>query len=160
MKNPRAVAVILVIAIGSLWWFSRLPQPDEALIHAMFDRMHEAAETRNTGAFMAEISADYHDPAAQTPADLRNRLRLIFLRRPALHLYRHLHTLEIQGEQASAELFIAAAASPISDLAALPQLRAETFKLTLMLSRASGEWHVASAAWERLTPQSLLELLY
>jgi hypothetical protein len=84
---------LLMICLVSLVACGKPSDPEQA-VRAMLVAAEKAAETRDVGAAMDLVSADYRDAEGRDPAQLRQYLRGYFALNPRVELIVHEESIE------------------------------------------------------------------
>ncbi len=115
----------------------------------------EAGEARSVDAVEALLHPDYLDQKGYNREQLLKLLRAYFFRHKNIHLFTRVDEVRLLGGgEAEVRLFVAMAGSVISDISALPSLRARLYRFELRLVR-DDRWRLQHARWE---PASLADL--
>jgi hypothetical protein len=85
--------LLLMICLASLAACSRPSDPEQA-VRAVLIAAEKAAETRDVGAAMELVSADFRDAEGRDPAQLRQYLRGFFALNPRVELIVHEESIE------------------------------------------------------------------
>lgn len=85
--------LLLLICLASLAACSRPGDPEQA-VRAVLIAAEKAAETRDVGAAMDLVSADFRDAEGRDPAQLRQYLRGYFALNPRVELIVHEESIE------------------------------------------------------------------
>lgn len=109
---------------------------DEQQVHALFDSVEAAAESRDASDVLEHVADDYADSGGFDKARLRDLLRGYFLAHPKLELIVNVESLEFPVD-GLAQAVITVATVELGD----PDLQ----RLKVELRRADGEWRVARA---------------
>ena len=141
----RALCLSALLALGACSDDRRSP---EAEVRQFVARGVEAGEARSVDAIEALLHPDYLDQRGYDRAKLLNLLRAYFFRHKNVHLFTRIDEIRLLGDgEAEVHLFVAMAGSAISDLGALPSLRARLYRFELRLLRADS-WRLQHARWE------------
>lgn len=127
----------------------------EAEVRQFVARGVEAGEARSIEAVEALLHPDYLDQKGFNRAQLLKLLRAYFFRHKNIHLFTRIDEIRWLGDgEAEVRLFVAMAGSVISDVSALPSLRARLYRFELRLLR-DDRWRLQHARWE---PANLADL--
>ncbi len=108
----------------------------------------EAGEARSVDALEALLHPDYLDQKGYNRGQLLKLLRAYFFRHQNIHLFTRIDEIRLLGEgEAEVRLFVAMAGNAISDVSALPSLRARLYRFELRLLR-DDRWRLQHARWE------------
>ena len=130
------------------------PSPEDRIRQMLADA-EVAAEERNTGDVMAFVADDYRDAQGNGTEELRNFLRVTFLRYQSVHLLVRIDEIRVQDTGADVVLFVAMAGQPLPESNPL-MLRADVHRLDLRLTEIDGDWRVSTAAWRRAERADLI----
>ncbi len=143
---------VLMLALHACDAEQRSP---EAQIREFVERGVEAGEARSVDTVEALLHPDYLDQQGYNRAQLIALLRAYFFRHKNIHLFTRIDEIRLLGDaEAEVRLFVAMAGSVISDVTALPALRARLYRFELRLLRDDA-WRLQHARWE---PASLADL--
>lgn len=148
----RALWVAAALALAAC---SDDPRSPEAEVREFVERGVEAGEARSVDAIEVLLHPDYLDQRDYNRAQLLQLLRAYFFRHRNVHLFTRIDEVRlINDSEAEVRLFVAMAGNAISDVTALPFLRARLYRFELRLLRED-EWRLQYARWE---PASLADL--
>lgn len=123
----------------------------EAEIRQFVEAGVEAGEARSVDAIEALLHPEYLDQKGYNRGQLLKLLRGYFFRHRNVHLFTRIDDIRLLGEgEAEVHLFVAMAGKVISDLGALPSLRARLYRFELRLLR-DDRWRLQHARWESAT---------
>lgn len=109
----------------------------------------KAAENRSSSDLAELFDDKYLDDKGLNKVQLSKLARLYFFRHKSIYLFTKLDEIEFLAEnEALVTLHVAMAGTAISDVTALPRLRAEIVKFELELIRQD-EWLLRRASWQR-----------
>jgi hypothetical protein len=84
-------------------------------------------------------------------------LQMEFMRRPSLHIFAHIQSIDLPAPgNATVELVAAMAAVPIDDPAALSRASADVYRFDFTLADEDGAWRLVRARWSPARIQDLL----
>jgi hypothetical protein len=129
-------------------------------IRAFIAAGEEAAEAKDILTLRDMVSAEYRD---QRRRDKRELVRLItgyFLRHESIHLVTRIDEIRLEDtERAQVNFYLGAAGQAVSDFDALISLRAEIYRIELVVVREEGEWRARSARWSRAAGRQVIQEL-
>ena len=127
----------------------------EMQIRRLIERGVEAAEARSADDLQELLHPDYRDQKGYNREQLGKLLQAYFIRHRNIHLFTRIDDITLLDEnRAEVHLHVAMASSVISDITALPGLRARIYRFELQLARQQ-EWLLQHASW---SPASLSDL--
>jgi hypothetical protein len=133
------------------------PTPEDE-IRALITDAEQAAESKALPELKEMISPAYRDAARQDRRGLVRRIAGYFFRNDAIHLLVRVRQVRVEPPgRGEAELYLAAAGRPINDLEALVPLRADLYRVDLVLAREDDAWRVTSARWQRADRRRIIE---
>ncbi|MGD8309733.1 MAG: hypothetical protein PVG98_09835 [Chromatiales bacterium] len=137
-----------------------VPSAEEE-IRALIGEAELAAEDRDLSALGEMVSPAYRDAARRDRRELVRLAALYLLRNESIHLLVRVRDIRVDpAGRGEAELYLAAAGRPISDLEALVPLRADLYRVDLVLRRGEDDaWQVTGARWERADRRRIIEEL-
>ena len=107
----------------------------------------ESAEARELSALKKTIHPNYLDQRGHRKDQLLLLMRGLFLRHKNVHLFTKIRDIELQSNtEARVQMYVAMAASPITNAASLTDMRARLYEFELHLVNDEN-WRVSSAAW-------------
>jgi hypothetical protein len=155
-----AGGVLLLAALVAGPGCSPGPRSPEDEIRALIAEAERAAESKELAALRSMIAEDYRDAARRDRRELVRRLAGYFLRNDSIHLLVRIREVRAADDgRGEVQLYLAAAGRPISDLQALIPLRADLYRVDLVMVREDGDWRVSSARWERADRQRIIREL-
>ena len=141
----RALCLSAALALGACGDNRLSP---EAEIRRFVDSGVEAGEARSVDAIEALLHPDYLDQKGYNRGQLLKLLRAYFFRHKNIHLFTRVDEIRLLGEdEAEVRLFVAMAGNVISDVSALPSLRARLYRFELRLLH-DDRWRLQHARWE------------
>ncbi len=152
----RAVTALTLLLPAAAALLSCSPGADtpEGLIRSMVKDAATAAEQRDLAALKEFIHEDYGDERGNDRRALLGMIRYHFLRNERIHLFTRISELRLEPPgRARLSLFVAMAGEPIPSAERLEVLRADLYRLDLLLAGGNGSpWRVKEAAWTRAGP--------
>ncbi len=141
----RVLCLAAALALGACSDDRRSP---EAEVRDFVARGVDAGEARSIDAIDALLHPEYLDQQGYNRAQLLKLLRAYFFRHENIHLFTRIDEIRLLGDdEAEVRLFVAMAGKVISDITALPALRARLYRFELRLLR-DDEWRLQHARWE------------
>ncbi len=139
----------LVLALASCGGASDTP---EERVRAVIAALESAAQARDVGAMKTHLSESYKDAQGHDRRTVLGIATGHFMRNKSVYVFSRVRTVEVpEPGFARAEAVVALAGTPIPDLSALPEVRADLYRFDVRLREESGEWRVTSAAWQPAT---------
>jgi hypothetical protein len=144
----KLLLVALVLALGC----GRAEESPEDQVRRVLASLEAAAEARDVGALKEHVSESYRDAQGN---DRRAVLAVAtghFMRNQSVYVFSRIAEVEVtEPGNARAEALVALAGTPIKDLGALPQVRADLYRFDVRLRDEKGAWRVTSAEWQPAT---------
>lgn len=147
MTSRARWALGALIGAGALACGGDAASP-EAQVRATLAAAESAAEARDAAALKEWISEAYHDDAGNDRRAVGALVGMHLLQQRSVHLLTRTVSLEIpRPGEATAQVLVAMAGSPIDGPELLAGVRADLYRFDLELRDEDGSWRVVSAAW-------------
>jgi hypothetical protein len=144
MKTWKTAALILLLCATAC---GKSITP-EAQIRARISAAAAAAEKKEHATLRAMVSDKYSDAQGQDKRAVEGMLRIYFLRNESLHLFTRTRSVEFpEKDKATAVVYVAMAAQPVSNAQELERLRADLYRFEMTFVKEEKEWRVARADW-------------
>ena len=132
------------------------PELPETQIRTHLEEARQAAVDRDIGVLRAMLSEQYADEQGRTRSQLEDLLRFWLFRGRSLHVWTWVSEVEAPvGTSGRATVFAALASQPIESPRDLSRIRADLYRIELILAAEDDAWRVVSADWR---PASLADL--
>lgn len=149
------LATTLVVAL-LLQGCSDTVSPEQE-IREWMDSLETAAESTTIGPIRQAVAPGFADNHGNNREAIINITRGVLLARRPLHIFRREISLNV-ADPMTAELttIVVGARTPVEDVEGAREAGVDFAWLKLVLTKSSGEWQVASAAWRAATVDDLL----
>lgn len=129
----------------------------EQEIREWMDQLETAAESTTIAPIRAAVATGFVDNHGNNREAIINITRGVLLARRPLHIFRREVSLNV-ADPMTAELttIVVGARTPVEDVEGAREAGVDFAWLKLVLSKSSGDWQVASAAWRAATVDDLL----
>src|SRR5262245_40930594 len=146
---PRFVAAWLAVSL--LACSGGAPSPEER-VRAVLAAMETAAGARDVGALKPHVAEAYADKGGNDRRALLGLATAHFMRHQSVYLLVRVNDLQLpEPGRAEVDTFVALAGQPITDAAALPELRADLYRFAATFRDEDGEWRLTAAEWHPAT---------
>ncbi len=116
-----------------------------------------AAESREALAIRQLVSEHYKDDGHRDRRALTTLAMGYFLRHKNIHLFTQISEIKFPvPEQASVQLYIAMAGSPVKGAQALLDIRADLYQFDLTLARDGDDWLLQKLYWQRASIEDIV----
>jgi hypothetical protein len=145
----RKALIVFFLAIALLLWlFLDSESSAEDQLRQYIENGVTAAENRSAADLADLIHDNYLDPRGNNKNQLTQLLRLYFFRNKNIYLFTKLGEINfLSDNRAQVNLHVAMAATAISDITALSNLRAQIYEFELQLIKQE-EWLLREAKWK------------
>jgi len=136
-----------------------LPDNAETRLRSTLDDMQKAAESRDIGALMGYVAADYTDTLDRNRQELRHIARFYFMRHRKPHVLlriKRIDWLDPEHTRARVDALVATAGQAIDDPGGLSSIRADLIRFDLLFEDSKDGFRLHSAHWQHATPADFL----
>lgn len=147
-SENRARVMAAVIAVCILAACGGADEGPEAAIRAWVATGQQAAESKDRGALMDMVAAEYADSRGNNRDDIENLLRFYFLRQQKVALITRIDELELFGETA-AEVTLQVGMAGTNDN--VLGFSADAYQIEMELVREGDDWLLIHARWGGLS---------
>jgi len=145
----RVLVLLAVWALGMAGCSDRGPTPEEE-IRAVIAAGEQAAEAKDILTLRDMVSSQYRDRDGRDKRELLGLITGYVLRHESIHLVTRIDEIHLEGpDRAQVSFYLGAAGQAVSDFDALASLRADIYRIELVVVREEGDWRALSAQWSR-----------
>jgi len=145
----RVLVLLAVCILGMVGCSDRGPTPEDQ-IRALIAAGEQAAEAKDILALRDRVSSKYRDRDGRDKRELLGVITGYFLRHESIHLVTRIDEIHLEGpDRAQVSFYLGAAGQAVSDFDALASLRADIYRIELVVVREEGDWRALSAQWSR-----------
>lgn len=144
----KALIIFFLVITPLLWLFLDSENSLEEQVRQYIEASVTAAENRSLDDLAGLIHDNYLDPRGFSKNQLTKLIRLYFFRHKNIYLFTNLGEINfLSDNRAQVSLHVAMATTAISDLTTLSSLKAQIYKLELLLIKQE-EWLLHEAKWQ------------
>ena len=153
LRRGSSYNVVMHTALFALLTLSLLaacadPATPEEEVRTAIGRMAQAAEERDVGALMDQVSKHYRDASGRGADELSRYVRGYFIANQSIHLITRIEEVEFPSSEEARTRVLVGMAGRAADAPA-PDFNADLQRFDVVWVREDGEWKVSYAACER-----------
>lgn len=111
--------------------------------------METAVEARSNSDVLEWISQNYSDHYGHDRQHIRKIIALQLLRNQKISVFSLIRSIKVEETQAQVELSVATSGQEVDLSTESNRLKADVYKISLLMALEDQGWRVISASWER-----------
>lgn len=152
MRRWAAIALLLLSACAGP------ADAPEQQIARLVENGEAAAEARSVDRLKELMAPDYADESGRHRRDVLRLAQVYFLGHRSIHLLTRVQDIQIQGPDTATAIVLAGmTGTPVDDMDALLNQRADLVRFDLRLARDGDDWQVIGATWRRAVVEDFLD---
>jgi len=145
----RLPQLSLVIVMSALVACAGNADSPEDQVRAAIKTMELAAEERSNSGVLDWVSENYNDHYGNDRQQLRKYIALQLLRNQNISIFTLIRSIEIVDGNAQVELSLATSGRELDLSNEANRLKADVYRISLIMKQESDDWLVQSASWQR-----------